>query len=715
MEQRGTLRIDKAVVDFAEREALDGIDLCADSFWGAFEELVQRFTPRNRELLEVRERMQEAIDDWHRVRPGPIEDLDAYKQMLASIGYLVDEGEPFEVSTKGTDSDLSEIAAPQLVVPVTNARFVLNAANARWGSLYDAVYGSDTLGALPNRGGYDTARGSEVVVYVRRFLDDAAPLEAGSHEDATRYFVHDAQLWVQTQSGTVGLSTPEQFFGFIGEPSSPEAVILENHGLRMIFRFDSEGPIGKADIANIADVELEAAVTAIVDFEDSVATVDAEDKAHAYRNWLGLMNRTLSAEVDKAGDTFTRRLHEPVAFTTASGEQAELRAQATLLVRNVGHLTTTPAVLDADGEEVFEGLMDAMFTVLGALHDLRGSMANSSEGSIYIVKPKMHGPDEVAFACEVFDFVEQALGLEPNTVKIGIMDEERRTTLNLRECLRVASERVVFINTGFLDRTGDEIHTAFQAGPFVAKSEMKQQPWIQAYEDWNVDVGLSCGLIGRGQIGKGMWAAPNAMAEMLATKSAHPEAGASCAWVPSPTAATLHAMHYHRVDVAARQQQIALRGPRVSVDHLLELAVQKNPVWDDAVVQAELDNNIQGILGYVVRWIDQGIGCSTVPDIDGVGLMEDRATCRIASQHVANWLCHEIVGEEQVEATFRAMATVVDEQNANDPVYVPMAPSFSGQAFLAARELVFEGASQPNGYTELILHRRRREVKANSH
>ena len=714
MEQRGTLRIGPALVDFVEREALVDLDLSAESLWRGLEELVDRFTSRNRELLEVRGRMQAEIDEWHREHPGPVIDVDSYRQMLHCIGYLADEGDPFQVRTSGTDSDLSTTAGPQLVVPVTNARFALNAANARWGSLYDALYGTDALGSSPTGGGYDEVRGSEVVRYVRSFLDDVAPLEAGSHGEATKYLVHEQQLWVETSLGTVGLQQPEKFVGFIGEPSTPGSVILENHGLRVIIQFDADGPIGKTDAATIDDVALESAVTAIVDFEDSVATVDAEDKATAYRHWLGLMNRTLAAEVEKSGEVFTRRLNDPITFTAATGEPAELRAQATLLVRNVGHLTTTPAVLDADGNEVFEGLLDAMFTVLCALHDLRGPRANSPEGSIYIVKPKMHGPDEVAFTCEVFDFVEQVLGLEPNTVKIGIMDEERRTTLNLRECLRAAADRVVFINTGFLDRTGDEIHTSFRSGPFVPKSEMKQQRWIRAYEDWNVDVGLSCGLRGRGQIGKGMWAAPNAMEVMLAAKRAHPEAGASCAWVPSPTAATLHAIHYHQVNVAAQQQRIQQAGLRASLDDLLELAVASEPSWDEATVQNELDNNVQGILGYVVRWIDQGVGCSTVPDIEGVGLMEDRATCRISSQHVANWLHHGVVTEQQVEDTLRKMAAVVDEQNAADPLYDPMAPSFAGHAFLAARELVFEGATQPNGYTELILHRRRRLAKADA-
>ncbi len=709
---RGTLRVGSELVRFVEEEALTGLDIEPDYFWTALSDLVDTYTHPNRALLDTRTKLQEALDRWHKANPGPVDDLGQYATMLGDIGYLFDEGDSFEISTTDVDPELSTIAGPQLVVPITNARYALNAANARWGSLYDAFYGTDALGSSPPAGAYSRERGQEVVDRVRSLIDEIVPLEAGSHRDSTRYWVEQQQLWAQTPHGVVSLAQPDSFVGYAGSPTEPDSIVLRNNGLHLIVIFNAAGPVGRSDRASIDDVVIESAVTAILDFEDSVATVDAADKAAAYRNCLGLMKRTLTAEVTKAGNTFTRRLNDPHSFVDPGGERFELPAQATLLMRNVGHLTTTPAILDADGNEVFEGILDAMFTSLCALHDVQNHKRNSPKGSIYIVKPKMHGPQEVAFACNVLGSVEKALGIAENTIKIGIMDEERRTTLNLAECLRVAKNRVVFINTGFLDRTGDEIHTSMHAGPMVPKTTMKQQRWISSYEAWNVETGLRCGLVGRAQIGKGMWAAPEAMANMLETKIGHPKAGATCAWVPSPTAATLHALHYHRVNVAKIQEQMVSRPPSAQLADLLVIPLREGDTFAPEVVQAELENNLQGILGYVVRWIDQGVGCSTVPDINGVGLMEDRATCRISSQHVANWLLHGVVSPEQVDSALCAMAMVVDEQNSSDPNYTPMAPSFSGHAFLAARELVFDGAAQPNGYTELILHRRRRLAKA---
>ena len=711
MESRATLRVGPELAQFVENRALAGLPIDADAFWESLNQLIETFTDKNRQLITKRVELQSAIDDWHDEHPGPVTDAQKYFAMLQDIDYIALDHGPVEVTTERVDPELASIAGPQLVVPVTNARYVVNAANARWGSLYDAFYGTDALGSPPPNGPYDEERGALVVDRVRQLLDESFPLEAGSHTDVTRYRVHDGGLWADTPLGTVSLVEPASFAGYTGNAQRPDAVVLTKHGLRIVLKVDDQGRVGSGDLASVDDILIESAVTAIVDFEDSVATVDAADKAHAYSNWLGLMDRTLTAEVDKDGGTFTRSLAEPMSYTSPTGDTEVLPAQATLLVRNVGHLTTTPAVLDRDGNAVFEGLLDAMFTVLCAAHDVIGERRNSPAGSIYVVKPKMHGPEEVEFACDVFSFIEDALGLEPNTVKIGIMDEERRTTLNLRECLRMASERVVFVNTGFLDRTGDEIHTSMHAGPFVPKGEMRSQRWIQAYEDWNVDVALSSGLLGRGQIGKGMWAQPEAMAAMLAAKQAHPRAGASCAWVPSPTAASLHAVHYLQVDVRAVQQRLMAGGRRATIDDLLTVPVVDDPGWTKDLIQSELDNNVQGILGYVVRWIDQGIGCSTVPDVHGTGLMEDRATCRISSQHVANWLMHGIVTAEQIDATFERMAVVVDEQNGADSNYIPMAPGFDGHAFRAARDLVFEGAIQPNGYTEPILHRRRRNVK----
>ena len=714
----GNLQVSQELDNFLRNEVVPGIDVDPDEFWESFEKILDEFGPRNRELLKKRTEIQKKIDEWHIERQGSDHNQQEYVSFLKEIGYLVDEGEDFKITTDNVDEEIKTVAGAQLVVPVMNARFSLNAANARWGSLYDALYGTDMIseeGGAERSGPYNPVRGDQVIKFVKNFLDESASLSDGSYSEVTGFKVDNGKLVVNmSDQSTSYLSEESQFIGYKGESENPSSILLKNNNLHIDIQIDSQDSIGKDDPAGIKDVVLESAVTTIQDLEDSVAAVDAEDKSLGYRNWLGLMKGNLKETFLKGDIEMTRSLNEDRAYTDAQGKEFVMPGRSVLLVRNVGHLMTNPAILDKDGNEVPEGIMDAMFTICISKHDLikQGKSANSRSGSIYIVKPKMHGPEEVQFTCDLFQRVEEELNLEPPTVKVGIMDEERRTTVNLKECIRVAKDRVIFINTGFLDRTGDEIHTSMEAGPVIPKAQMKQQPWINAYEDWNVDTGLETGFKGRAQIGKGMWAMPDEMLGMYENKSMHPEAGANCAWVPSPTAATLHAIHYHQISVSDRQEELSARN-KASLEDILSIPILENPEdLTDEEIQSELDNNCQGILGYVVRWVDLGVGCSKVPDINNVGLMEDRATCRISSQHIANWLHHGICSKDQVIETMKKMAAIVDEQNSGDPEYTNMSPHFDGLAFSAAVDLAVEGRNQPSGYTEPILHAKRLEYKS---
>jgi len=716
--QTGGLQVSQVLYDFINSEALPQTGISAEQFWSGLDSIVHDLAPLNSELLEKRARFQEQINHWHRERRHQEFNVTAYKEFLQQIGYLLPEGNDFTIATANVDPEVASIAGPQLVVPLINARFALNAVNARWGSLYSALYGTDAIsesGGAEKTVTYNPVRGDKVIQYARKFLDRSIPLTEGSHSNAIHYRISQDKLIVTLNDGSdTDLSEPEKLLGYRGETDRPEAIILENNGLHLEIQIDRNNQAAKDDLAGISDILIEAALSTIMDCEDSVAAVDAEDKVLVYRNWLGLMKGVLTEQVTKAGKVFTRSINPDRQYTALNGSGQSLKGRSLMFIRNVGHLMTNEAILDRNANEVPEGIMDGMITTLIAIHNLKGNapFRNSTEDSIYIVKPKMHGPEEVAFSNELFGRIEDALGLKRFTLKMGIMDEERRTTVNLKECIRAAKDRVVFINTGFLDRTGDEIHTSMEAGPMLRKGEMKQATWCRAYEDWNMDIGLACGLSGHAQIGKGMWPIPDQMANMLETKIQHPLAGASTAWVPSPTAAILHATHYHQVNVAARQTQL-LNNRSTSIDDILTIPVAIKPVWSEQEIQQELDNNAQSVLGYVVRWVNQGVGCSKVLDINDVGLMEDRATLRISSQHIANWLHHHICSEEQVLDSLKRMAAVVDRQNESDPEYRPMAPDFFDSiAFAAASEFVFEGCKQANGYTEPVLHRRRLEAKA---
>ncbi|WP_395135985.1 malate synthase G [Acinetobacter baumannii] len=711
--QKGKLAIAKELYDFIENEALPGSGLDSETYWKNFEQVVVDLSPKNKALLAKRDDLQAKIDEWHRNNKF---ELGAYKAFLTEIGYLLPEVEDFQITTENVDEEIALLAGPQLVVPVRNARYCLNAANARWGSLYDALYGFDVIseeGGAEKGKGYNPVRGAKVIEFAKNFLNEIFPLAQGSHADATKYAIEQNKLVVTLKDGTkTGLAHEAQFVGFNGEEANPSEVVLLSNGLHVIIEIDANSPIGQTDLAGVKDLTLEAAVTTIQDLEDSVAAVDAEEKVEGYRNWLGLMKGTLQESIEKNGKTIVRALNKDREIKNLIGGTTKLHGRSLMLLRNVGHLMTNPAIL-VDGEEIFEGIMDALVTPLLSIADIRSENENknSRKGSMYIVKPKMHGPEEVAFAVELFERAEQALGLPAKSLKIGIMDEERRTSVNLKNCIAAAKDRTIFINTGFMDRTGDEIHTSMEAAPVVRKEAVKTQKWIAAYENRNVAIGLKCGLQGKAQIGKGMWPKPDSMKDMLATKAAHPNAGASCAWVPSPTGAVLHAMHYHQVNVKARQDQLKAE-EMLSLDDLLTPPFATDTNWSAEEINNELENNCQGILGYVVRWVDLGVGCSKVPDINNVGLMEDRATLRISSQHVANWLRHGIVTREQVEEVLKRMAKIVDEQNANDPLYKPMAANFETNiAFQAASDLIFKGCEQPSGYTEPLLHAARLKLK----
>jgi malate synthase len=715
---KGSLSVSTDLESFLRLEVLPGLDITEEHFWSSLENIIDEFGPKNKALLETRELMQQQIDEWHLTNSGKEKNLSTYKKFLNEIGYLLEEGDDFKITTKNVDPEISSIAGPQLVVPVMNARFALNAANARWGSLYDALYGTDMIpedGGASRAGAYNPLRGDKVIAFAKEFLDENFSLTNSSFSDVTSFIIEGSKLVIKLKNGDIdSLKNIHQFKGFYGDADMPSGILLKNNNLHAEIQIDHAHSVGATDPAGIKDVLLESAITTIQDCEDSVAAVDGEDKVTVYRNWLGLMKGDLQETFLKGGKEMTRTLNPDREYTSPDGSSFELSGRSLMLVRNVGHLMTNPAILDRSGNEVPEGILDAMFTICIAIHDLNGNsnVKNSRSGSIYIVKPKMHGPDEVQFTCDLFSAVERSLNLDQLTVKVGIMDEERRTTVNLKECIRVAKERVIFINTGFLDRTGDEIHTSMEAGPMIPKADMKQQPWILAYEDWNVDSGLESGFRGNAQIGKGMWPMPDEMLNMYKTKTMHPKAGANCAWVPSPTGATLHVMHYHQILVSDEQKKLIER-PKASLDDILTIPVMDNiDHLSAADIQRELDNNAQGILGYVVRWVDQGVGCSKVPDINNVGLMEDRATCRISSQHIANWLHHSVCSEEQVVETMKRMALIVDQQNSGDPGYLPMGPSYDGLAFKAACDLAIKGRVQPSGYTEPILHEMRLRFKA---